>query len=82
MYLRDKATSPAGLIASCALGAQVRNWISPKGNISRRSLFNGASRDVLEFFINTKCDGFTGHRKAPKRPTKEENTSGLSALSA
>jgi hypothetical protein len=44
----DKATSPAGLIASFVLGATTQLDITRK---ARKSLLNGASRDVLSFLV-------------------------------
>ncbi|NLQ16649.1 hypothetical protein HGG82_03290 [Marinomonas sp. M1K-6] len=46
--LVDKATSPAGLIASFVLGASTQFDITQK--ISK-SLLNGASKEILSFFI-------------------------------
>lgn len=45
----DKATSPAGLIASFVLGASTQLDIARK---ARKNLLNGASRDVLSFLIS------------------------------
>ena len=45
----DKATSPAGLLASFVLGASTQLDISRK---VRKNLLNGASRDVLSFLIS------------------------------
>jgi hypothetical protein len=66
----DKATSPAGLIASFALGASTQLDITKK---IRKSLLNGASRDVLSF-LSTQVMAYMA-TEAPKTPTKEENTS-------
>lgn len=65
----DKATSPAGLIASFVLGASTQLDITK--NI-RKSLLNGASRDVLSF-LSTQVMAYMA-TEAPKTPMKEENT--------
>ena len=66
----DKATSPAGLIASFVLGASTQLDITK--NI-RKSLLNGASRDVLSF-LSTQVMAYMA-TEAPKTATKEENPS-------
>jgi|UniRef100_A6W0I8 hypothetical protein len=47
--LLDKATSPAGLLASFVLGATTQLDISRK---ARKNLLNGASRDILGFLMS------------------------------
>ena len=47
--LLDKATSPAGLLASFVLGATTQLDISRK---ARKNLLNGASRDILSFLMS------------------------------
>lgn len=44
----EKATSPAGLIASFVLGASTQLDITRK---ARKNLLNGASRDLLSFLV-------------------------------
>ncbi|WP_339720503.1 hypothetical protein [Marinomonas primoryensis] len=66
----DKATSPAGLIASFVLGASTQLDITKK---IRKSLLNGASRDVLSF-LSTQVMAYMA-TEAPKTATKEENPS-------
>jgi hypothetical protein len=66
----DKATSPAGLIASFVLGASTQLDITKK---IRKSLLNGASRDVLSF-LSTQVMTYMA-TEPPKTPTKEENPS-------
>jgi len=65
----DKATSPAGLIASFVLGASTQLDITKK---IRKSLLNGASRDVLSFLSTQVMVYMT--TETQKMAMKEEST--------
>lgn len=63
----DKATSPAGLIASFVLGASTQLDIAQQ---VRKNLLNGVSRDVLSLLI-AQVSAYMASTTAPASPSPE-----------
>ena len=67
----DKATSPAGLIASFVLGASTQLDITRK---ARKNLLNGASRDVLSFLL-AQVSAYVANSTAQESTSAESRSS-------